>query len=743
MTPAPYSLAELEALLDDILEVEFSFRNTQPPAQALAPLGREAQDYLLDWTRRVKGANLELGYRFARHAPRALGLLDTHLLEAWALHAMDRYDREGLRPALAVIDGLDGFLDRQRERVCGVLLAEQEGVLHGLLQGLAGRRLRLAEGEGAYTDSETLFLPRVMARCAAVGDNFLLYKAGIAMLWAQIRFGTLRLLVQKPFTETAPDPLAEGEAVCGSGWQPRKPDQSQTPEVAVANRSHPEAWPAPLLELYLALETLRLQALIRRELPGLHREMVRLQGLLDQPQLPPAWQALAEELAQPGQQASDSLALARRERGRLPPYPPFPWQGALRPEAVLACTRARLEREKARFKVGLGRLIEEPGERREAKPAPRRLEKRWRPDPNAWEGQRLEILLDGKPLPLPDELRQLLGSILLDLSDLPDDYLEPAGPGDYDPKLLGEEDEAAQAVWAGTYHEQGAVLVDEWDYRRKAYRKQWCAVREREVEPLEDGFAARTLAKYLGLVKHLRRTFEALRDEDRRLRRQPDGDGIDLDALVEALADARDGREMSDRLCTRLHRNERNIAVVFLVDMSGSTKGWINDAERESLLLLCESLETLGDRYAIYGFSGNTRKRCELFRIKTFDQPYDAGVKARIAGIRPQDYTRMGFAIRRMNQLLAGMDAKTRLLITISDGKPDDYDNYRGDYGIEDTRRALQESRRQGIHPYCITIDDQARDYLPHLYGPAAYTLVDEVRSLPLKVSDIYRRLTT
>lgn len=93
-----------------------------------------------------------------------------------------------------------------------------------------------------------------------------------------------------------------------------------------------------------------------------------------------------------------------------------------------------------------------------------------------------------------------------------------------------------------------------------------------------------------------------MRDVDRLLKRQPDGDGIDIDALVEALADAHEGAEMSDRLFTRMYRNERNIAVVFMVDMSGSTKGWINDAERESLVLLCESLQTLGDRYAIYGF---------------------------------------------------------------------------------------------------------------------------------------------
>lgn len=177
--------------------------------------------------------------------------------------------------------------------------------------------------------------------------------------------------------------------------------------------------------------------------------------------------------------------------------------------------------------------------------------------------------------------------------------------------------------------------------------------------------------------------------------------------------------------------------------MSGSTKGWINDAERESLILMAETLETLGDRYAIYGFSGMARKRCEIYKIKQFDEAYNDEIKSRITGIVPKDYTRMGFAIRHLSHILNEVEARTRILITLSDGKPDDYDNYRGEYGIEDTRRALIEARRSGIHPYCITIDKEARDYLPHMYGPAGFTVIDEVRKLPLKVSDIYRRLTT
>ncbi len=137
------------------------------------------------------------------------------------------------------------------------------------------------------------------------------------------------------------------------------------------------------------------------------------------------------------------------------------------------------------------------------------------------------------------------------------------------------------------------------------------------------------------------------------------------------------------------------------------------------------------------------RKRCEIYRIKAFTDPYDATVRGRISAIEPKDYTRMGFAIRHLTRVLQQVDARTRILITLSDGKPDDYDNYRGRYGIEDTRRALIEARHAGIHPYCVTIDREGRDYLPHMYGPAAFHVIDDVAKLPLKVSDIYRRLTT
>ena len=354
----------------------------------------------------------------------------------------------------------------------------------------------------------------------------------------------------------------------------------------------------------------------------------------------------------------------------------------------------------------------------------------------------LRLSLDGEPVELPGHVKDLLQSIAQDLGEIPDDYLVPAGDGAYrDSKTA---DSRAADVWQGTYHEEGATLYHEWDYKRRHYRKHWCVLRELDVHPGDPEFIDATLARYAPQITQLRRTFELLRGEDKLLRKQQNGDDIDFDAVIAAYADMRSGVELAERLLVKRHKTERDIAVMFMVDMSGSTKGWINDAERAALVMLCEALEALGDRYAIYGFSGVTRKRCEIYRIKRFDERYDDGVRSRIAGILPQDYTRMGVAIRHLTAVLDTIEARTKLLITLSDGKPDDYsDNYRGEYGIEDTRQALIEAHRNGIHPYCITIDREARDYLPRMYGAVNYTVIDDVARLPLKLADIYRRLTS
>ncbi len=696
---------DIELLLDVWLETEFTFHAVGPVARALSKLERAEQDFTLDWVKRIASTHITLAFHFAKRAPDLLRRLDRRAIEAWAVQLCDTYDRAGIYAALSVAEQVDGYARTGQTHTEGALFDDIAGVLGNFVCGLSGRKLKIEQGEGLYTDSEKIVLPAIISRLASRDDNFKLAKATVALLWAQTRFGTLRVDIA---------------AVC-------------------AGYPHPDR----ALQQFNALETLRLTACIGRELPGLHREILRLMEILGDA-LPAAWQPLADRLSMADAQVEDSLNLLDAAY-HLPDFQAWCHQGELRPDAVASSRAARLEKEKARLRIKLAELLEE----HTAAEPPEKSASPLKPDidvtPRDENGVLdFDITLDDAPIAPPDGVKQLLTSVYLDFGEIPPEYLSPAGEGEYDPNLVFDQPEDPDSVWHGTYHEKGAELFPEWDHGRQHYRKNWCVMREKTVAPVHDSFYLDTLDKYAGVVKHLRRKFEALRDENRLDKRQTQGDEIDLDALIEALADAKDGREMSDRLFVRLHRAERNIAVAFLVDMSGSTKGWINEAEREALILLCEALELLGDRYAIYGFSGTTRKRCELFRIKTFDEAYGDEVKARISGIRPQEYTRMGFALRHMTKLLNRVEAKTRVLVTLSDGRPDDYfDVYRGQYGIEDTRMALLEAARTGIHPFCVTLDRDARDYLPHMYGAARYIILDDVRQLPVKVTDIYRRITT
>ena len=702
MTRVALSREEIIAFLDDCLEVEFTFVKNELPASHILKLPRPQQDFILNLVRRVADTNIELAYQLACNSVLALEAMDERLVEEWAMTATDYYDRQGLYPAMSVIRELDSFIDTAHERAHGSVFAEEAGVLLPFLHGLSGRKLKLQVGEDTFTDTETIYVPAIAALFEDQKQNFLLYKATVAHHWAQIHYGSFRTDLTR--------------------------------------------LPVEQLVVFGSLETIRLDACIRRELPGLYRQMQSLRSLLDGEE-PVISNELARRLASPHADVTTTLALLERVAARDIPAACC-YQGLIKPEAVTEVMSRRIGREKAFFRVALADIAKElkrpeqgADDRSEE---PTRFDLRHKADDEAGAGeQNIQLELDGGLVAPPDFVRELITSIIVDFGGIPPEYLVAAGPGEYDLRMYEEGSLNPDDVWKGSYHEEGAQLYNEWNFKRQHYHKNWCVLREIEVQPVYDNFVADTLEKHKGLLKSLRHTFEVLRGEDKLMKRQPYGDDIDIDAYVEACADVTSGMEMTNRLFTKMHKVERNIAVIFMVDMSGSTRGWINQAERESLVLLAEALEILGDRYAIYGFSGMTRKRCELYRIKTFDDAYDEETRARIGNIQPQDYTRMGVFIRHVIRHFSEVEASTKLLITLSDGKPDDYDTYRGEYGVEDTRQALFEARREGIHAFCITIDEQARDYLPHMYGAANYTVIDDIGKLPLKVSDIYRRITT
>jgi len=678
---------ELEARLDELLLLSLRQRSAAAPAALLEALPRELQERVLHWAGVAAQTSDDLGWLIASLAATQAAGLGAQL-DDWARAGLDAYDRSGLA---ATRKALNEFADTHQASTLhsqdSVAFGAIEGRLSRFLHALDGRPLRLVSGPKAWTDSETLWLPERIDAATDAAGNRRLYKAIAALLWAQTRFGSFNI-----------DP---------------------EPEL--------ELWPEPeaALRWFALFEAMRLESCIARELPGLAADIAGLRG-----PWPAHLAATAADLARPEATAADSLACMAvlREIG-VSPAPTFPHIGAIDPAAARRVRAARIVRDMAVVRRALDVMAATASKAGAAD----------NPDypPLAAEGGMQVPDPQADLLALPPAAREAAKSLMQDLGEIPPEALHPAGPGAWQP-VAGVDESIAPGVTT-----QPDAFYDEWDYRRASWRHGWCHLYEMEARPGDPEWVDEVRTRHAHLIRSIRRRFEALRGEDKPQRRQFDGEEIDLDAQVEARADRKSGAEPSPRLFIHRRRIERSLAVMFMVDMSGSTKGWVNDAERESLVLLCEAIEALGDSYAIYGFSGWTRTHCDIYRIKRFGDRYDAETRQRIAGIEARDYTRMGVAVRHLSALLMRQNTRHKLLVTLSDGRPDDYgDEYRGRYGIEDTRRALLEAREKGIRSYCVTIDRHGADYLPQLYGPAHYSVIDDAKKLPQKIAEIYRKLT-
>lgn len=701
-----------------------------------------------------------LCYNYLGQVQKALQCIDASELPAWVNETLDHYETGGLRAAqMFMIDVEENYICRLRGE-SGVRLSEVEGWLLPYVQGLAGKKLEFSIADSAATDTGTIFLPVELVRFSGEESNTLLYKLMVSYQWAFIH-------LQSFFPEISRDSSLFGrenglESFFGS-----------FDNQGLASR------------LYHTLETLRAGFFLQKELPGLMRATVDIRrelapesgtdesepsvlSILDREccllssvaDANTAWWygdvLLRMRADDSSVQTSLDLCRSLYERiageteGGVVPEPLI-FQGELRLQDLYERRRkqqALLEEEFVEafstFILQLPQASEVIKEQQEATSGGGESEgehavifEQQQSDRQTAD-ETVYLRIDNESVELSQELQQMVREMETGLGMDPSRYISSAmgragqhmAEGDFEPA-------ADQQVCVAQ------VSYDEWDFRRNGFRKNWCILSEQEIPPVRSTFVPTTLEKYRGQILRLRHQFEMMRTQERFLRRQRDGDDIDFDALVESIADTRAGLAPSDRLFIRLQRDERDIAAFFLVDMSNSTEGWVGAAIKESLVLICEAMEVLGDRYAIYGFSGMRRLRCETFHVKHIDEPYSEEVRQRIGAIGPREYTRMGPAIRHMTSIFQGIDARIRLLITLSDGKPEDYDDYKGEYAIEDTRHALLEAKSAGIHPFCITIDRHAHDYMAHMYGEVNYIFINDVRKLPARMPEIYRVLTS
>jgi nitric oxide reductase NorD protein len=290
----------------------------------------------------------------------------------------------------------------------------------------------------------------------------------------------------------------------------------------------------------------------------------------------------------------------------------------------------------------------------------------------------------------------------------------------------------------------GRFVYPEWDWKKGVLVADQTRVLENCAAEAPKGLQLDAAARRR--IEAVRRQFESLRPKRRMLSRQSEGSEVDLDELVRATADRLASGQGSERLYRDARNEVRDLAVAVLFDSSRSTESAVNGqpviaVAREALVALAHGLQACGDNVALYAFSSLRKERVFVDVCKSFDEPFGARVDARIAALKPGFYTRLGAAIRHVSFRLGERPNARKLLLVITDGKPNDLDHYEGRFGVEDTRRATQEARRRGQSVFCVAIDAQSRAYLPHLFGPAGFAVVSKPEKLSATLPAIYRHL--
>ena len=290
----------------------------------------------------------------------------------------------------------------------------------------------------------------------------------------------------------------------------------------------------------------------------------------------------------------------------------------------------------------------------------------------------------------------------------------------------------------------------EWDYQMQLERPAWCTVLEKRAKPGDVAIIDEIVVKHKPLISRLKFLIEGMQPQGvQRIRKQEDGDEIDLNAAIRAMIEIRLGEQPDPRIMMRNVRKVRDLSVLLLIDLSASTNDLVRGSEssvlhlaREATVLLADALDKIGDPFAIHGFDSNGRHDIEYYRFKDFDAPYDDKAKARLAGMRGDLSTRMGAAIRHAGSILQRQPSNKKLLLVVTDGEPADNDVRDPQYLRMDAKKSVEELGRNGISTYCLSLDPGADQYVSRIFGAKNYMVMDNVQRLPEKLPMLYMGLT-
>jgi nitric oxide reductase NorD protein len=288
----------------------------------------------------------------------------------------------------------------------------------------------------------------------------------------------------------------------------------------------------------------------------------------------------------------------------------------------------------------------------------------------------------------------------------------------------------------------GVHTYPEWNHRARSYMPDHCRVLDAPVARSNTVFVPDERR-----MREVRRQFEALRPRRILQPRQIEGTELDLDALLTARAELIATGRGSDRIWQSARQTERDLSVAFLIDTSRSTEAAIGDTSvievaREAMAALAAGIDAAGDRLGIWGFSSLRRDRVFLSRCKSFEDRMSPDIAANIGALKPGHYTRLGAAMRHVSAQLAEEPSARKVLIVLTDGKPNDLDHYEGQHGIEDSHMAVREARNAGQRLHGVIIDEDGQDWFSRIFGRGGFSLLPNPARLTRALPDIYRTLT-
>ncbi len=290
----------------------------------------------------------------------------------------------------------------------------------------------------------------------------------------------------------------------------------------------------------------------------------------------------------------------------------------------------------------------------------------------------------------------------------------------------------------------------EWDYQVQLHRPNWATVIEKRPHRGDAAEVDAVLREHRPIASRLRYLIDALQPQGVvRMRRQEDGDELDIDAAVRAMVDVRLGMSPDPRVNTRYIRKTRDLAVLLLLDLSHSTNDPVDGSERtvleltrDATALLSWAIDGIGDPFAVHGFASDGRHDVQYFRFKHFGEGWTDDAKSRLAGMEGKYSTRLGAAMRHAGAYLNQQPQSRKLLLVVTDGEPHDVDVRDPQYLRHDTKKAVEELAARGVNSYCLTLDRAADVYVSRIFGANGYTVVDRVERLPEKLPAVFAQLT-